>query len=189
MKMRITVAVHGRFHAFDLARALAARSDVEARLLTNYTARECAIFGLQPDMVTSFVMHRWLQRLSQRLMPHPLPARLEAFLHESFGRWARRKLEAMNPVPDVIRIFSGVAAESLRSQALRPALRLVTRGSAHIRTQKRLLEAEGRRAGRPIDMPSAYILAREEQEYALADGVVVLSSFSRESFIQQGYPP
>jgi glycosyltransferase involved in cell wall biosynthesis len=63
------------------------------------------------------------------------------------------------------------------------------RGSAHIAVQDRLLAEEERRNGRPIDRPSPWMLERETQEYALADGVVVLSSFAKQTFEAQGFPP
>ena len=188
-KLHIAIAVHGRFHAFDLARALAARSDVSVTLLTSYSAAECSKFGIDPAIVRSCSWHRWLARLCFRLLPQPLPRWLDAFVHESFGRWARNELERMNPLPDVIRIFSGVAEETLRSTKLSPCARLLTRGSSHIVAQHRLLEDEERRAGVSMDKPSAYMLAREQREYALADATIVLSSFARQTFLEAGRAP
>lgn len=60
------------------------------------------------------------------------------------------------------------------------------RGSSHIRTQVRILEEEERRTGIRIDRPSAWMLAREEREYALAPRICVLSRFAHQSFIQEG---
>jgi glycosyltransferase involved in cell wall biosynthesis len=183
--LHIAIAVHGRFHAFDLARALAARSDVRVTLLTNYTAADCAKFGIDPASVRSCGWHRWLVRLCFRLLPQPLPQWLDAFVHESFGRWVCRELEKLQP--DVIRIFSGVAEETLRSTKLFKSLRLLTRGSSHIVAQRQLLEDEARRAGVTLDKPSDYMLAREQREYALADATIVLSSFAKQTFVRAGH--
>jgi glycosyltransferase involved in cell wall biosynthesis len=62
----------------------------------------------------------------------------------------------------------------------------VARGSAHIRTQYELLAEEQARAGRRLEKPSRWIIAREEREYDLATRVIVPSGFARESFIQRG---
>jgi glycosyltransferase involved in cell wall biosynthesis len=51
-----------------------------------------------------------------------------------------------------------------------------------------LLAEEERRTGAPQDRPSRWIIAREQREYALADRIVVLSSFARDSFIAEGLP-
>lgn len=63
------------------------------------------------------------------------------------------------------------------------------RGSCHIRLQDRLLREEEARAATAIDRPSAWRLAREEREYALADRVCVLSEFARRSFVDEGHSP
>jgi glycosyltransferase involved in cell wall biosynthesis len=68
-------------------------------------------------------------------------------------------------------------------------LRLLMRGSAHIRTQARLLAEEEQRTGAAQDRPSAWMIEREQREYDLADRIVVLSSFARDSFVAQGVPP
>lgn len=186
-KLSIAVAVHGRFHAFDLVRALAGLREVEVKLLTNYSPAEVESFGISRAAVTSFVSHRWLQRLAYRFLKQPLPRWAEAAVHESFGRWASSRLSGMKP--DVLRIFSGVAEESLKNPLLSSTLKVVTRGSSHIRVQRQLLLEESQRAGVRMDVPSDYMLAREEREYAAADAVVVLSSFAKQSFTQSGFDP
>jgi glycosyltransferase involved in cell wall biosynthesis len=66
--------------------------------------------------------------------------------------------------------------------------RWVVRGSAHIREQHRLLVEEEMRIGFPLDKPSPWIIEREEREYALADRILVLSTFARQSFERRGVP-
>lgn len=184
--MKIALAVHGRFHAFDLARALLARGH-EVVLLTNYPRLAMRRFGIPPERVRSFTLHGALARLAWRAHGRGLEGLYpEAWLHRLFGRWAAATL-AREPW-DAVLCWSGVAEETLRRLAGTRALRLVTRGSAHIRVQARLLDEESRRTGRPLERPSAWMLAREEREYALADRIVVLSSFARETFLAEGVP-
>jgi len=89
---------------------------------------------------------------------------------------------------DAVHLWSGVAEESLINRATRYAVRLVMRGSSHIRTQARLLMEEERRTGTPQDRPTAWRIAREEREYAMTDRVVVLSSFAHRTFLEEGVP-
>jgi glycosyltransferase involved in cell wall biosynthesis len=63
---------------------------------------------------------------------------------------------------------------------------MMVRGSAHIRTQARILEAEERRSATKLDRPSRWMIAREEREYALADRILTLSRFARDSFVAEG---
>jgi glycosyltransferase involved in cell wall biosynthesis len=184
--LSISIGVQGRLHAFDLAKALAERDDVDVALYTNYSTRECEVFQFPKNCnLRHRVSHRWIQAILYRALGSPLPTWAERWLHESFGRWLAKGLEAKPS--RVARIFSGVALESLRSKVLENTLRIVTRGSSHIQTQYSILEEEGHRAGVLVDRPSEYMIQRELLEYDAADSVLVLSSFARDSFLHQGY--
>ncbi|MGA3073012.1 MAG: glycosyltransferase family 4 protein [Bryobacteraceae bacterium] len=183
--MKIAIAVHGRFHAFDLARDLSRRHNVT--VFTNYPKWAAARFGLSPAQVRSFWAHGVASRVAWWLhenlsVPYP-----EAFLHRLFGRWAAARI-GREPW-DVVHCFSGVSEEILRANSGHTALRMMVRGSAHIRTQARLLEEEELRTRTRMDRPSRWILAREEREYALADRILVLSRFAWDSFVAEGVSP
>jgi glycosyltransferase involved in cell wall biosynthesis len=183
--MKIAMVVHGRFHAFDLARAVIERGHVVA-LLTNYPAWAVERFGVPRRHVRSFWPHGVLARAAWRLREKYGALYPEAALHRLFGRWAAAQLSKERW--DVMHLWSGVAEESLRAAATGCTLRLLMRGSAHIRAQARLLEEEERRTGAPQDRPSAWMIAREEREYALADTIAVLSTFARRTFLAEGVP-
>lgn len=183
--LRIDIAVHGRFYAFDLARALLARGH-DVRLLTNYPKRIVARFGIPQQHVESYLWHGLLTRLYYRLSKKLDLPDLEPWLHRKFGRWTAKRVRRDG---DVLNIFSGIAEESLRTLGKDyPGVTILVRGSAHIRTQHDLLADEETRCAIPVDKPSNWIVAREEREYTLADYVVVLSSFARDSFLAQGFP-
>jgi glycosyltransferase involved in cell wall biosynthesis len=186
-QLRISIVVHGRFHAFDLVRALQARADVDVQLLTNYSAAACARFGIDPARVRSFYWHRLLQALANRVSPWFSPAWVQAYLHQSFGAWATRELEQQTLTPDVIRVFSGVAEELLDSPKLTGIKKVLTRGSSHICLQHQLLHEEAVRAGTEIDKPSPWMIARELREYEKSDAVLVLSRFAQLSFLHEGF--
>ncbi len=181
--MKIAIVVHGRFHGFDLARALGQRGHT-VKLLTNYPQWGTRRFGVPDEMVHSFWPHGILARSAERLhqtlkVPYP-----EAWLHQLFGRWAARVLE--KETWDVVHSWSGIAEEVLRARTRSQGLNLIMRGSAHIRTQADILLEEEQRTGHPLDRPSPWMVAREEREYQLADRIVTLSQFAYRSFIDQG---
>ncbi len=64
--------------------------------------------------------------------------------------------------------------------------KLLLRGSAHIRTQSRILQQEEERTGVSLERPSSWVIAREESEYQLCDQVLVLSSFAQRTFVEEG---
>jgi len=183
--MKIAIAIHGRFHGFDLARELSRRHDVT--VFTNYPKWASRRFGLSPAQVRSF----WMQGIASRAawwlqanlsIPYP-----EALLHRLFGLWAAARIAQEQW--DVAHSFSGVSEEILHATTGHAGLRMMVRGSAHIRTQARLLEEEELRTGVKLDRPSRWIIAREEREYALAERILVLSRFAWNSFVAEGTSP
>jgi glycosyltransferase involved in cell wall biosynthesis len=179
MRRKIAIVVHGRFYAFDLARALLARNH-DVHLFTNYPKWAVARFGFPAERVRSYWIHGVHSRVlgSVRDKLHtPFP---EPWLHESFGRWAARMV-TREPW-DIVYCFSGVAEELFTALDGSPCARWLIRASSHIRVQAQILEEEERRAGVRIDRPSDWMIAREEREYRLADVVLTVSSFAKETF-------
>jgi glycosyltransferase involved in cell wall biosynthesis len=86
----------------------------------------------------------------------------------------------------VVYCFSGVAEEAFRTLASTSALRVLVRESSHIRTQDRLLCEEERRTGIRQERPCNWTMAREEREYALADVIRLLSTFTCGTFVDEG---
>ena len=107
-------------------------------------------------------------------------------LHTLFGGWAARQLAREHW--DVTYSFSGVSEEWLNRRNAQGAVRLLVRGSAHIRAQQQLLVDEQKRTGVLQDQPSAWRVEREEREYRKADAVIVLSSFAHQTFLEQRFP-
>lgn len=185
MTRRIAIVVHGRFHAFDLARTLLERGQ-DVTVFTNYPGWAAERFGVPRRAVRSFVSHAILSRSAGALGGASAAARAERPLHALFGRWAAA--EVGRERWDAVHCWSGVSEELLSAPDRTAGLTLLMRGSAHIDTQAALLAEEAARAGISIDAPSAWMTARERHEYALADHVVVLSSFARRTFVERGMP-
>lgn len=185
MKLKIAIVVHGRFHSFDLARGLIERGN-DVTILTNYPRQAAPRFGLPPARIRSFPVHGLLSRAVAATGSVALGRGFEAYGHQMFGRWAARMLARERW--DAIHCWSGVAEETLRAEFPRETVRLLMRGSSHIAVQRRLLQEEEARVSVPLDQPSDWIVARETREYNLVDHIVVLSSFAKQSFIDEGIP-
>jgi glycosyltransferase involved in cell wall biosynthesis len=182
--MRIAIVVHGRWDAFDISRELSSRGH-DVSLFTNYPRWAVRRFGVACADVRSFWPHGVLMRAVGRLGPAAV-RRFETPLHRLFGHWAAGALKV--DAPDVLYIFSGIAEESLRALEGTSCFRLLVRESSHIRTQRRLLREEELRTRAPQDKPSAWMVAREEREYRLADAIRVVSSFAYQTFLDEGVP-
>jgi glycosyltransferase involved in cell wall biosynthesis len=177
--MKIAIGVHGRFHAFGLARGLIERNN-NVTLFTNYPAWAVGRWGINPSHVQSRTRHGIASRALSKFGGEYLDRRM----HESFGRWLATRIPSEDF--EVAHLWSGVALESLRALDGTRTLKLIVRGSAHIREQLRLLEEEEERVQASIDKPTRWIVGREEEEYQLADSIVVLSSFAKRSFLDKG---
>jgi glycosyltransferase involved in cell wall biosynthesis len=186
MTLKIAIVVHGRFHAFDLARALLERGH-NVTLFTNYPKWAVEKFGISKTAVQSFWLHGLVTRLVWKIPGRRIYNYSESWFHRLFGKWASKQLQKDRW--DVIHCWSGVAEESLVGRINTSKLHLMVRGSAHIRVQARLLYEEETRTKIPQEQPSSWIIDREEREYVLADKVVVLSTFAYNTFISQGVSP
>ena len=185
-KLRIAIAVHGRYHVFDAARALLELGhDVE--VFTNLPAFVAKPFNIPSQRIHTLLVHGVLSRIATHLR---LFNYFEPSLNRLFGRRVAQVIARhanRYGAFDVVHIFSGVAEELLQHPEI-TGLKTLLRGSAHIAVQHQLLVQEAQRMQQSVDVPSAWMIAREQREYALCDRVVVMSSFARRSFIDQGFP-
>ena len=184
MTLKIAIVVQGRFYTFDMAKALLARGN-DVYLFTNYPRWAVSRFGFPPERVISYWPHGIAARLFTFLkdklhIPDP-----EAWLHVNFGRWAARHVPREEW--DAVYCFSGVSEELIDALRGSGSPSWLFRSSSHIRTQAELLETEEQRAGGPIDRPSAWMIQREEREYAKADVIVTLSGFAARTFNNTGH--
>jgi len=186
MTLKLAIVVHGRFHAFELARELI-RQGAEVTLFTNYPKRVAQKFGVPHCRVRNCIWHGLAARLLHRAAGTQGRNFFEPSLHTWFSRWAAQNLRGIEV--DAVHSFSGVSEELLRTFRRTNPLRSLVRGSAHIRTQARLLSEEEQRCGCRLDRASAWMIQREMREYQLADLVIVLSSFAAKSFLNEGFPP
>lgn len=184
MQYKIAMVVHGRFHAFDLARALLARGH-QVTLYTNYPQWIVKRFGISTEHVESFWFHGLLARSVAILQRFGTIVCIEAVLHRLFGHWATRQLKKQQW--DVVIAWSGISEEILDALPMRGIPCLLTRGSAHIKTQARILGEEEARTNMPQDRPSDWMIQREEREYAKANCILVLSQFARRTFQEFGF--
>lgn len=182
--LKIGIGVHGRFHAFGLASGLLDLGH-DVHVFTNYPSGVAARFGIPQERIHGYPLHGVVVRVFGKLGLLQRFPRLDAWLHVWFARWLSRRLTAERW--DATYTWSSVSLEYLKAPRT-SSVRLIARGSTHIREQWKLLQDEEMRTGCVVDKPTEDIMQREQSEYELADGVIVLSSFSRDTFLQAGVP-
>lgn len=176
--MKVAVAVHGRFHGFDLARELAAGGNL-ARLYTTYPAFAARRFLDLDTPLACCPSLELVRRLHGRLggpSPH-------LWIGRRFARFVAARL---TPGADVLVGWSGAVLEAI-SVARTLGMRVVVeRGSSHIAHQAALLAEEYARFGLTFDPVDPRMIAREQAEYRDADAIAVPTSFAAETFVAQG---
>ena len=134
--MKIGIGVQGRFHGFELARALLSLGH-DVHLFTNYPPFVVKRFGLHPEIVSTHYWQGALSKITQKMGSFGRSAWINRYLSKSFENWLARRLAREQW--DISYTWSSVSERYLRNPRT-SKVRLVARGSSHILTQKRLLE-------------------------------------------------
>jgi glycosyltransferase involved in cell wall biosynthesis len=176
--MKIVVSVHGRFHAFELATELF-RHNCLAQLVTTYPSFVARRF-LPPDLPLRTIP--WLEvlrRLHDRFHgPSP-----DHFIARRFAAFSSARLP---PDADLLVGWSAASLEVAREAKRLGMAVVIERGSTHIAHQNAVLAESHARWGLPYSGIDRRVIAREIEEYALADLIVTGSSVAAASFASQG---
>ena len=180
--MKVCVSVHGRFHAFELARGLHRRG-VLACLLTTYPAFvPRRVIGPDVTLRTVPTLEVW-RRLYPRSRLGPQP---DLAISKAFGRFAAGALK--NVQADVLVGWSSATLEAIPIARDKGMKVVIERGSTHIAHQTEVLQDEYRRHGLDFQATAPEIVERELREYELADAIAVPSRFAARTFIGRGIP-
>jgi glycosyltransferase involved in cell wall biosynthesis len=177
--LRIAVAVHGRFHGFDLAEGLHRRAKLE-RLITTYPALAARRFVSRDlPLVTAPWLEGW-RRLAQRFR---LSETAEYGIGVSFSRFAARRLP---PEATVFVGWSGASLEALLAAKAAGMATVVERGSTHIAHQAEILTEAYAAEGLPGVAIDPRVIERELTEYDVADAIAVGSHAAAATFVARG---
>ncbi len=177
--MKISIAVHGRFHAFELARELYRRGALAA-LATTYPAFAARrVVGRRANIHAA----PWLElrrRLDQRF---GLGRKPNVAIATAFGRFAARTAATEG---DLLVGWSAATLEAIPVAHGRGAAVVLERGSSHIAHQTAVLTEAYARHGLSFDETPPQIIERELAEYAEADAIAVPSTFAATTFLARG---
>jgi starch synthase len=183
--MRIVQTVFGVFHHFDLARELERRGELAA-VFSTWPRRRLRREGLPDSRVFTFPWVHTPEFLARRagLLPHWLEDLTGYANALSFDEYTLRNI----PECDAL---IGISGSSLKTGALvqrRGGRFYCDRGSSHQRYQEALVTEEYRRWGVHTPVSDERDNAREDEIYAMADGITVPSHFAARSFVEMGIP-
>ena len=182
--MRVSQAVWGVFHHFELARELDRRGHLEMVYSTWPWAR-LKREGLPHSKVQTFP---WIHTPAMLLNRTGL--QLPGWIDDELGYqnalrfddWTARRIGKI----DAFIGLSGAGLKTGRQLQQRGGVFICDRGSTHHSYQAAIVADEFRRWGLTAPRTDPRDTVREETIYDVADAVTVPSSFSRRSFIEMG---
>jgi alpha-maltose-1-phosphate synthase len=180
---RVSIVCGSAFHSPTLAAGLERLGMLE-RVVTGYPTRASSPYRVPRSKIE---LARWsllLNRASARVMGARAVA-LGAWLNYGFGHVAARKLGH----PTLVHGWSGYSREAMISARKRGIRFVLERTSVHIATQLDELAHEAEVLGVRAGQPERAWIWRDEEEYELADLIVVPSSYVRASFLERGFDP
>lgn len=177
--LKVSIAVHGRYHAFDLARGLFEKGHL-VQLATTYPRYAAQRFLPRGVPLRSAPRFEIWRRLAARFAFVP---QADPGVSIGFGKFAARTL------PDDAHLlvgWSSAICEAIEPAQARGMKVCVERGSTHILHQLRVLgDAAARSNISPPGTPTE-IIERELWEYENADAIAVPTRFAAETFISEG---
>ena len=192
MSPSFVMASNGKFHSLSLASAL----DQQGRLVKLFTvyysqknrwvARVVRREDREPITLSRVQTNVWSElplRFGGRL---PVVDRYADYLKAAWlDSWVARELA--NETADVFIGWSNSSLRSLEAAKARGMRTILTRGSAHISYQTKILAEEYAKRGVILRTPYG-IEERELAEYRLADYIRIASNYVRQTFVERGVP-
>lgn len=175
--MKVAVAVHGRFHGFELAEQLAAQGSL-SRLDTTYPGFACPP-GLKRRTLPALEL---LRRAWPRLH---LPGNPDLFIARRFAR----SLAAHLPEADILVGWSGATLDAIVPAHARGMKVVLERGSTHMAHQTEILRQAHARFGLDWAATDPRLIERELAEYRQADLICTGCAHARQTFIEHGIDP
>jgi glycosyltransferase involved in cell wall biosynthesis len=184
--MRVSLAVFGVFHHFELAHQLRQHGRLQT-VYSTYPWFRLKREGLPHKYVETFPWyHTGVSALARYgLYPSPWTETLDWWNGLAFDAWIKRRI----PPTDVLIAISGAALDAGKLVQARGGKYICDRGSTHARYQGRILEEEFGLWKQTIETHDLRDTEREEQQYEQADCITVPSHFVARSFVAEGVAP
>ncbi|MBI2867361.1 MAG: glycosyltransferase family 4 protein [Chloroflexi bacterium] len=185
--MKVTIAVGGKWCAFEQAEQLARLGALD-RIISSYPRFRLPPYKLEPEQLVSLPFPEMMYWATRRL---PLPGfvvgngRPDYWKAVMFDHLVSRRLRPC----DIFIGWAVFAKKSIKVARSLGAVTCVERGSAHIATQEDLLRDEYQRWGLPWRPLHKGLTERHLVEYEEADYIIVQSTFAHQSFVARGVPP
>jgi starch synthase len=184
--MKVTQAVFGVFHHFELAHQLHRRNHLQ-KIYSTWPWARLKREGLPHSLVSTFPLLHTTDYLLNRTGLHSqrLSSKMNAWTALSFDRWTVSRIAPC----DAFIAISGAGLLTGRKVQSQGGIFICDRGSTHQRYQENAVAEEYRRWNLPQPLSKPHITVREEEIYATANAITVPSTVAKRSFLQMGIAP
>src|SRR5277367_5543980 len=181
--MKVTQAVFGVFHHFELAHQLHRRNHLQ-QIYSTWPWARLKREGLPHSLVSCFPFLHTPDYLLQRFRFYTpqMSSKMASWNTRAFDRWTNKIITPCDA-------FIGISGSGLltgRKIQASGGIFICDRGSTHQRFQENILTDEYRRWNIPQPLSKPHITIREEKIYATADAITVPSTVAQRSFVQMG---
>ncbi len=184
--MKVTTSCSGRFWVFDQARQLH-RHGVLHRFIQDYPKWMTRRWGIPDDKVESLLLNGVLGRMT-RWIPDSWIGLKSDVVEMAHDLFSRRLARHVPPDSDVFIGLSSFCLQAIERAKSFGMMTVVDHGSLHQRSERRLLEEEGRLHGLTgeTELAPQWLIEKEDEEFDAADRIMVLSEAAKRSFIEEG---
>jgi starch synthase len=185
-RVRVTQAVFGAFHHFELGRELDRRGHLD-RIYSTWPWARLKREGLPHSKVETFP---WIQTPvtvleRMRLLPRRLSDDLGVWNARAFDDWTYKRIGDC----DALIAIAGAGLKTGQLVQRRGGKFLCDSGSSHPRFQDRIVRDEYARWGVELPANDLRDTLREEEIFAVADAISVASSFAAQTYVGAGVLP
>ena len=181
--MKVIILVGGKFHAFHLAKGLFNKGYLEV-MFTSYPKFKIKE-KIPAHMIQTIAIKEILKKIIDLFAPKKFYAKLNFYNDQLFDILASKQIN--NYTCDILVGWSGFSLNSFKNLADKKTIKIIERGSCHIKFQHDILKKEYQRLGLKPLLPSEEILSKEIKEYKEADYICVPSKFAKRSFTKKGF--
>jgi alpha-maltose-1-phosphate synthase len=184
--MKVTQAVFGVFHHFELAHQLHRRNHLQ-KIYSTWPWARLKREGLPHNLVRTFPLLHTADYLLDRFRFYTpkMSSKMASWNTRSFDLWTNRIIDPC----DAFIAISGAGLLTGRNIQAHGGKFICDRGSTHQRYQENVIAEEHRRWNVPQPLSKPHIALREEKIYAAADAITVPSTVAKRSFVQMGVAP
>lgn len=180
--MKVRIAVHGRFHAFELAQGLHRHGILECLQTTYPGFAVRRVIGNQVPLATVPLLELW-RRFGPKLTNR---AAVNVTVAKKFAATVASSLKDSNA--DILVGWSSATLEAIPVAHDKGMRVIIERGSTHISHQSEMLAAANESLGIIAVPTPGEIIERELMEYDACDAIMVPSEIAAASFFRYGIP-